>query len=125
MVTITYYLNMGSSSLPVAGRRKSHVSVGGAAAGHIRMVRSCSEASNISTDSGAPKIKDCRLSESRNNCVVGVISPCSSDDDIDDDIDDFDVSSSEDLPPPKLYTMAATAPSPTRRSVRSLSHYTQ
>ena len=86
------------------------------------MVRSCSEASNISTDSGAPKIKDCRLSESRNNCVggVGVISPCSSDDDdIDDDIDDFDVSSSEDLPPPKLYTMAATAPSPTRRSVRS------
>ena len=61
-----------------------------------------------------------RLSESRNNCV-GVISPCSSDDDddIDDDIDDFDVSSSEDLPPPKLYTMAATAPSPTRRSVRS------
>ena len=118
MVT-RHYLNKGSFSLPVAGRRKSHVSVGGAA-GHIRMVRSCSEASNISTDSGAPKIKDCRLSESRNNCVggVGVISPCSSDDD-DDDIDDFDVSSSEDLPPPKLYTMAASAPSPTRRSVRS------
>ena len=116
MVT-RHYLNMGFSSFPVAGRRKSHVSVGGAA-GHIRMVRSCSEASNISTDSGAPKIKDCRLSESRNNCVgIGVISPCSSDDD-DDDIDDFDVSSSEDLPPPKLYTMAATAPSPTRRSVR-------
>ena len=58
MVT-RHYLNKGSFSLPVAGRRKSHVSVGGAA-GHIRMVRSCSEASNISTDSGAPKIKDCR-----------------------------------------------------------------
>ena len=95
-------------------------------AGHIRMVRSCSETSNISTDSGAPKIKDCRLSESR-NCVGRVISPSSSssDDDDDDCVDDFgddgfDVSSSDDLPPPKLYTMAATAPSPTRRSVRFL-----
>ena len=52
-----------SSSL---GRKKSHVS-------HIRMVRSCSEASNISTDSSAPKIKDCRLSESRNNCASAAI----------------------------------------------------
>ena len=49
------------------------------------------------------------------NRVGGVISPCSSDDD-DDSSDDFDISP-EDLPPPKLYTMAATAPSPTRRSV--------
>ena len=50
----------------------------------------------------------------------GVISPCSSDDD-DDSSDDFDGCvdiSPEDLPPPKLYTMAATAPSPNRRSVR-------
>ena len=54
------------------------------------------------------------------NRVGGVISPCSSDDD-DDSSDDFDGCvddiSPEDLPPPKLYTMAATAPSPTRRSV--------
>ena len=44
-----------------AGRKKSHVSVG--AGGHIircMVRRSCSETSNISTDSGAPKIKDCR-----------------------------------------------------------------
>merc|ERR1719471_1987959 len=55
----------------------------------------------------------------RANRVGGVISSCSSDDD-DDSSDDFDGCvvdiSPEDLPPPKLYTMAATAPSPTRRS---------
>ena len=102
-------MNASTCVHSVTGRKKSHVS-------HIRMVRSCSEASNISTDSSAPKIKDCRLSESRNNCAAiaqpraGGVSPCSSDDEC-----DFD---SEDLPPPKLYTMAATAPSPTRRSVR-------